>query len=149
MAFICMKRDPLLQHVDDLHLWRDPRMQNPRGNEIFVDAMADMLVVKEFGRCNYVFDVLYCLYPCHLCFRYFGGYAIISQQEAHAWHENWAIFIRNAFPPKVMTTVRDAYRHLIGEKVLAFKDPQAERYISYNDPLGRFLQAQFNALVSA
>jgi hypothetical protein len=78
---------------------------------------------------------------------YFGGYPVVTRPEAQLWPEHWYIFIRNMLPPYPLRIVQQVYRGLIAAGALKFKDPQSTRYIEYNDPVARFLQAQFANMV--
>eukprot|EP01012_Entosiphon_sulcatum_P034517 TRINITY_DN43788_c0_g1_i1.p1 TRINITY_DN43788_c0_g1~~TRINITY_DN43788_c0_g1_i1.p1 ORF type:complete len:480 (+),score=92.77 TRINITY_DN43788_c0_g1_i1:23-1441(+) len=117
---------PNVAQTQNLRLINDARTGG--GASIVAAAMRRLLLVKEFAK-------------------WFGGHPAIQRHEAQQWPKNWYFFVRRMLPPYALQVAQDCYRKLILGKHLHFKDPQATRYISYNDLVGRFLQAQYRELV--
>eukprot|EP01013_Petalomonas_cantuscygni_P031076 TRINITY_DN57212_c0_g1_i1.p1 TRINITY_DN57212_c0_g1~~TRINITY_DN57212_c0_g1_i1.p1 ORF type:complete len:536 (+),score=68.69 TRINITY_DN57212_c0_g1_i1:129-1736(+) len=65
----------------------------------------------------------------------------LRRDEAMAWQSQWWFVLRRVATPYVTWAVRTAYRDFIAGGHLPFKDPQAIRYTSYNDPIARFMMA--------
>eukprot|EP01012_Entosiphon_sulcatum_P006841 TRINITY_DN13319_c0_g1_i1.p1 TRINITY_DN13319_c0_g1~~TRINITY_DN13319_c0_g1_i1.p1 ORF type:complete len:497 (-),score=69.03 TRINITY_DN13319_c0_g1_i1:11-1465(-) len=95
-----------------------------------VPPLVTFLLAKEYG--TYAID----------------GYPTLDRRAAISFAQVGFYHIPNMLPPIMLREMQLCYRRMVSAGVLAFNDGQATRYHLYNDPVGRFVQAQYAFAVS-
>lgn len=78
----------------------------------------------------------------------FGTGPVLTREEARAWQRQWYFHVKGFLSPYTTTVLTRAYRALISGGHLTFKDPQAVRFVVYNDPVTRFMLATHRRIPS-
>lgn len=76
-----------------------------------------------------------------------GGWALLKPGTQDWFLENRYIVMRKVVPPFLLAASSKFFRQLIDNKVLNLGDTQSQRYVAYNDRIGRFLHNHLTHMV--